>query len=83
MDYQHQLSLLIDILKNQKYEHYGTSDEYNQIQRLTESLINNESIDPNLKQTLMSIEQYSNQGTSMVQDDVVFDNWITMIEETK
>lgn len=82
MDYHHQLSLLSDILKNQKDEHFGTNDEYYQMNRLASQLINNENIDPLLKQTLISIEKYSSQQNTQIEDNGVFDNWLTIIDQS-
>lgn len=82
MDYHHQLGLLSDILKNQKSEHFGTNDEYEQMKRLSYQLLQNENIDPTLKQALVNIEEYSNQKQS-TNDESIFENWLTIIEQTQ
>ncbi|MBU8905252.1 YtzH-like family protein [Desertibacillus haloalkaliphilus] len=82
MNYHHQLGLLSDILKNQASEQYMTTDEYNQVQRLTSSLLNNANIDPNVQQTLAGIQQATQTqgGTSyFAQQDV--EQWINTINQ--
>ncbi|MDG5787731.1 YtzH-like family protein [Evansella sp. AB-P1] len=61
MNYHHQLQLLADILRNQQDENYGTHVEYEQIERLTSSLLQNDSVPDNIKSTLMGIEQFAYQ----------------------
>ncbi|MBU9713737.1 YtzH-like family protein [Evansella tamaricis] len=61
MNYHHQLELLIDILKNQEDENYGTHDEYEQISSLISSLLQDPNVPHQIKSTIMGIEQYAYQ----------------------
>lgn len=81
MNYQDQLTLLLDILKNQREENYGTEDEYAQIQRLAETLQANGNLDDNLLQTLASISDYcTNRHCRESSNDI--NQWIQSIDET-
>lgn len=61
MNYHHQLQLLVDILKNQQSEQYGTHDEYAQIQELVHSLVQNPSVAENTKSALRNLENFALQ----------------------
>ncbi|GAE32376.1 YtzH-like family protein [Halalkalibacter hemicellulosilyticus] len=54
---QTKLQLLKDLLQNQANEHYMTTDEAAQIERLVSSLSNDTSLEPELRATLSSIKQ--------------------------
>ncbi|WP_035186554.1 YtzH-like family protein [Alteribacter aurantiacus] len=59
MNYHHQLQLLVDILKNQDTEHFGSRDEYAQIERLAKSLLKNKEVQHEVRDMLATIEKYS------------------------
>lgn len=54
---QTKLQLLKDLLQNQANEHYMTTHEAAQIERLVTSLANDSSLQPELRATLSSIRQ--------------------------
>ncbi len=62
LNHQHQLSILKDILSEHLSEHDGTVSEYEQIERLVESLLNNDLVSNQAKQQLKEIHQYSHIG---------------------
>ncbi|MDE5415858.1 YtzH-like family protein [Alkalihalobacterium chitinilyticum] len=75
------LGLLTDILKNQSSEQYMTKDEYEQINRLTQSLIADSHNDPNLLQALQSIQQLNvDNHQPFVDQDV--NQWIEILDNT-
>lgn len=80
MNYQNQLTLLSDILKNQQKEQYGTEDEYNQIYRLAEALQNQGSLDENMQQTLMSISNYCSDRNCL-ENSAQIEQWIQSIDQ--
>ncbi|UTR11437.1 YtzH-like family protein [Evansella sp. LMS18] len=59
MNYHHQLQLLSDILMNQHDEHYGTHDEYQQVERLANALLQNPSVNGELRETLNTIRNFA------------------------
>ncbi|MCD8509975.1 MAG: YtzH-like family protein [Bacillus sp. (in: Bacteria)] len=58
MSYHHQLQLLVDILRNQQTEHYGTHNEYEQIQLLVQDLIQNPSVPEETKSALRNLDNF-------------------------
>lgn len=80
MNYQDQLTLLSDILKNQQAHNFGTDDEFSQIQRLTESLQTNELLDENMQQMLSTITNYC-LHKDCSKNGAPFDEWLQSIEE--
>lgn len=80
MNYQDQLTLLSDILKNQQQTGFGTVDEFSQISRLTEQLQNNNQLDSNMRQTIASIASYCETG-SCLGDSSEINQWIQFIED--
>ncbi|WP_243386009.1 YtzH-like family protein [Bacillus kexueae] len=84
LNHEHQLMLLKDILSEQHSECCGTESEYEQIDRLIQSLLNNEQISQSLKQSLQHVYQYSQERNNgpdysdhiqSYRDDIP--NWIT------
>ncbi|MBU9721072.1 MULTISPECIES: YtzH-like family protein [Bacillaceae] len=61
MNYHHQLELLVDILENQTDENYGTHDEYEQVERLVNSLLQNNAVPQDIKSALMDVGQFASQ----------------------
>ena len=61
----HQLSIITDILENQKTDCCGTVSECQQLQRLVKSLLANKHIDSNIKNTLFDIYDYSQTGVNI------------------
>ncbi|UOE93500.1 YtzH-like family protein [Alkalihalobacillus sp. LMS39] len=77
---KHKLSLLVDILKNQVEQEYMTTDEYDQISRLTSSLLHEGNLDPTLKQTFLKIqEQHYGNTHQFNQNDV--EHWVETIQQ--
>ncbi|WP_209123914.1 YtzH-like family protein [Alkalihalobacillus sp. BA299] len=75
------LGLLADILKNQSTEQYMTKDEYEQINRLTESLLAENQTDPNLLQALQHIQQMNvNNHQPFENQDVT--QWLQVLDNT-
>lgn len=56
---QHQLTILQDILKNHQVDCCGTVSECQQLERLIQSLIGNQQVDEQMKNTLMDVYNYS------------------------
>jgi hypothetical protein len=80
MDYQDQLTLIADILKNQQQLGYGTTDEFSQIQRLTEVLKEQGHVDETMQQTLASIADYCANG-NCAENTTQINQWIASIDE--
>ncbi|MCF6138328.1 YtzH-like family protein [Pseudalkalibacillus berkeleyi] len=59
-----QLSLLMDILRSHQLDQCGSNSECAQIQRLTNSLLQNPQTPLELRETLTSIQTYSQGGNS-------------------
>ncbi|WP_349408204.1 YtzH-like family protein [Pseudalkalibacillus sp. SCS-8] len=57
-----QLSLLMDILRSHQLDQCGSSSECAQIERLTNSLLQNPQTPLELRETLTSIQSYSKSG---------------------
>ncbi|MBF0706189.1 MULTISPECIES: YtzH-like family protein [Bacillales] len=64
LSHRDQLFILADILKNHQTDCSGTTSECEQIQRLANSLQQNNGIAPEIKQILNQIEQYSVTGAT-------------------
>lgn len=79
MNYQDQLTLLSDILKNQQAHKFGTEDEFSQISRLAEALQTNGEVDENMQQILNNITNYC-QHKDCTGSEVHFDQWLQSIE---
>lgn len=62
LDYNHQVSILMDILSNHQTDCCGTVSECEQLERIIKSLLVNPSIDQNVKDILSSIYSYSQTG---------------------
>ncbi|PYZ93800.1 hypothetical protein CR194_11680 [Salipaludibacillus keqinensis] len=86
IDYHHQLELLNDILENQLDEHYGSHDEFHQLQSLIQSLTQNPDVPLELKQTLAAIEQYAYQhdqeGQHAISPSPELSQWIQAVQST-
>ncbi len=80
MNYQDQLTLLSDILKNQHAQNHGTEDEFNQIHRLAEALQAQGQLDENMQQTLASIANYCASRNCPENSDQI-GQWIQSIDE--
>lgn len=80
MNYQDQLTLLSDILKNQQAHKFGTEDEFSQIQRLAEALQTNGQLDVNMQQMLSTITNYC-QHKDCTGKAAPFDQWLQSIDE--
>jgi hypothetical protein len=79
MNYQDQLTLLSDILRNQQQSGFGTADEYSQIQRLVEDLQKQGQLDENMQQTLATIADYCiNKSCAQ---DTPHNQWIQSVDE--
>lgn len=82
---QHQLSILQDILTNHQVDCCGTVSECQQIQRLIKSLLVNQQVDEQIKNTLLDVYQYSQHGQNTKNMDVHItqhkDNLSTWIDE--
>ncbi|MGM7702428.1 YtzH-like family protein [Pseudalkalibacillus sp. Hm43] len=59
-----QLSLLMDILRSHQLDQCGSSSECQQIERLTNSLLQNPQTPLELRETLTSIQAYSRTGST-------------------
>jgi len=59
---QHQLSILQDILTNHQVDCSGTVSECQQIERLIQSLLSNQQVDEQMKNTLLDVYNYSQHG---------------------
>lgn len=59
---QDQLSLLQDILKNHQVDCCGTVSECEQLERIIQSLNNNQQINQQVKDILIDVFSYSQQG---------------------
>ncbi|WP_257351570.1 YtzH-like family protein [Pseudalkalibacillus decolorationis] len=57
-----QFTLLVDILRTHQLDHCGSHSECQQLERLTNSLLQNPNTPPELKDTLLSIQAYSQAG---------------------
>ncbi|MCD8500756.1 MAG: YtzH-like family protein [Bacillaceae bacterium] len=79
MNHLNQLTLIADILKNQQAEKTGTQDEFEQIQRLAQSLQQNSNVDSNIQHLLSNIEQYCTSGHCLENTDSL-QSWITSID---
>ncbi|RXI98625.1 hypothetical protein DS745_20125 [Anaerobacillus alkaliphilus] len=82
MNYQDQLTLLSDILKNQQQAGFGTEDEFSQMSRLALALQNQEQLDQTMKQTMASISSYCTNGNCN-ENTSQLDQWIESIENFK
>ncbi|MCE7791436.1 YtzH-like family protein [Salipaludibacillus sp. CUR1] len=84
ISYHHQLELLKDILENQQSEHYGSHDEFHQLQSLVNSLMQNGAISAELKELLLSVEQYAYQHDKEGQHSTVssaeLNSWIQQVD---
>ncbi|TMW71772.1 YtzH-like family protein [Alteribacter natronophilus] len=87
MTYHHQLQLLVDILKNQDTEHFGSRDEYAQVERLAASLLNNYEVQEDLRELLTAIQHYSHQhqadGIMEVLENEDLQQWVQGIERSE
>lgn len=59
---QHQLTILQDILKNHQLDCCGTVSECQQLERLIQSLLGKDNIDQQIKNTLLDVYTYSQNG---------------------
>ncbi|WLR41149.1 YtzH-like family protein [Bacillus carboniphilus] len=62
INHEHQISILKDILAEHQLDCCGTVSEYEQMERLIKSLLANNHLQPNVKQSLESIYNYSQKG---------------------
>ncbi|MGM9985734.1 MAG: YtzH-like family protein [Bacillaceae bacterium] len=69
LNHQHQMTILKDILSNQKEDCCGTVAEYEQVGRLAQSLISNDNIHNQLKDTLTNVYSYSVAGKNATDVD--------------
>jgi hypothetical protein len=82
-----QMHLLYDILTNHKIDCCGSMSECQQIQRIVQSLVNDNSLSYEMKNTLKDIYDYSkvpetNQHLEhhIIQHNSHLDNWISSID---
>jgi hypothetical protein len=82
-----QLHLLQDILSNHKTDCCGSISECEQIQRIIQSLVNDNSIPYEMKNTLKDIYNYSKTPETtqhlehhINQNNGNLDNWVSSIE---
>jgi conjugal transfer/entry exclusion protein len=64
LNYQNQMQLLQDILRNHQEDCCGSVSECEQVERLVTSLMVNSDIHENIKPILQEIYQYSHTGIS-------------------
>lgn len=64
LSYEHQISLLKDILSNQQMDCCGSIAEYEQVGRIVKSLMVNTNINDQVKNLLTDIYDYSHNGIS-------------------
>ena len=87
MNYHHQLQLLKDILMNQHDTHYGTHDEYQQVERLAASLLQNPEVSQELKEVLMNVEEFSYEhdkdGRQAQFTPAELSSWVQQIQLTE
>ena len=69
LQYQDQVSLLKDILKNHQIDCCGSVSEYEQLERLIKSLMVNSNMNQDAKQTLEEIYSYSQGGINSSSSD--------------
>ncbi|MED3622783.1 YtzH-like family protein [Neobacillus thermocopriae] len=62
LSYNHQVTLLKDILNNHQTDCCGTVAECEQLERLVKSLMVNTQVSQNMKNILQEIYQYSQTG---------------------
>lgn len=80
MDYQDQLTLLSDILKNQQAQQYGTADEFSQIYRLAQSLQEEGQLDDKMQQTITQISNFCSTRDCLESSSEI-NQWIQSIDE--
>ncbi len=66
INHEHQLTVLKDILSEHQLDRSGTVAECEQIERLAKSLIANDAVHSELKQTLSHIYTYSQNGKTQL-----------------
>ncbi|HHY72632.1 MAG TPA: hypothetical protein GX497_05310 [Bacillus bacterium] len=59
---KHQLSILQDILTNHQLDCSGTASECQQMERLIQSLLGNQQVNEQMKNTLLDVYNYSLHG---------------------
>jgi hypothetical protein len=64
-----QLSLLMDILRSHQLDQCGSTSECEQMERLTNSLLQNPQTPLEIRDTLTSIQSYSRTGSASVSVD--------------
>lgn len=69
LTHEHQISLLKDILSNQQTDCCGSVAEYEQVERLIQSLLVNSDMSDHVKQVLTDIHNYTQ--TALQASDVV------------
>lgn len=87
IDHHDQLEMIKDILHNQKTDCCATVAEYQQIQRLIQSLLGNENIQETNKKTLYDIYSYTQPGVNgknleqhIEQHDQQLEQWINVLD---
>lgn len=79
MNYQNQLTLLSDILKNQQEMGFGTPDEFSQMYRLTQSLQEQNNFHPSIQETLTNIANYCENGKC--DNTIELNEWVQFIDQ--
>ncbi|WP_096202631.1 YtzH-like family protein [Bacillus sp. FJAT-45350] len=69
------LGLLYDILRNKEEFQRISPDEYDQITRLTNNLLQDQNLDPQLHQTLLDIQQVYGDNSDPLSEPNV-QSWI-------
>ena len=79
MNYEAQLTLISDILKNQQAQSFGTEDEFDQISRLTEALRQNDQVSDEAQQVLANIADYCQSKDCLQYTNDIY-QWIETID---
>lgn len=75
LNHSDQLNMLKDILSEHLSDSNGTVSEYEQMDRLVKSLLDNDGISEEMKQQLQEIQSYSEIGKqSMDSQEHIFEN---------
>jgi hypothetical protein len=64
LNYNDQVQLLSDILRNHTYDNCGTSSECQQLHRLANTLLQNPNIDSATREALQNIRDYGMTGST-------------------
>ncbi|WP_408007271.1 YtzH-like family protein [Pseudalkalibacillus sp. A8] len=82
-----QISLLADILRSHQLDQCGSDSECQQLERLTNSLLQNPQTPIELRDTLMAIQTYSQNGGQaqsleqhIIQSNGDLNQWMNLID---